>query len=194
MVAILDSGARREFETGAVRDIADGKGRVDLLPLAVIGEYYNDTVLLELGRFVETGNLHCLWKAFDDFVDRRYEGDIWTALLELSIHYEQGAKKYSDRNWEKGMPVHCFVDSAGRHYMKYMRGDMDEPHDRAFLWNVAGAVWMTKNHPEMADLPFKEKERNDGNEPSKTEDNRAKMRFPTRRRRMTYSEYFERRD
>lgn len=29
---ILDSGNRREFETGAVRDMAEGKGRLDLLP------------------------------------------------------------------------------------------------------------------------------------------------------------------
>lgn len=35
---IKDSGNRREFESGAVRDIAEGKGRCDLLPLGVIGE------------------------------------------------------------------------------------------------------------------------------------------------------------
>ena len=31
-MAIKDSGSRREFETGAVRDMAEGKGRMDLLP------------------------------------------------------------------------------------------------------------------------------------------------------------------
>ncbi len=35
---IKDSGTRREFNTGAVRDIADGKGRMDLLPWAAIME------------------------------------------------------------------------------------------------------------------------------------------------------------
>lgn len=35
---IKDSGARREFETGAVRDIQEGKGRMDLLPWAAIME------------------------------------------------------------------------------------------------------------------------------------------------------------
>ena len=29
---IKDSGERREFDTGAVRDIQEGKGRMDLLP------------------------------------------------------------------------------------------------------------------------------------------------------------------
>lgn len=33
---IKDSGERREFGTGAVRDMATGKGRFDLLPWAVI--------------------------------------------------------------------------------------------------------------------------------------------------------------
>lgn len=35
---IKDSGERREFETGAVRDIVEGKGRMDLLPWAAIME------------------------------------------------------------------------------------------------------------------------------------------------------------
>lgn len=35
---IKDSGERREFETGAVRDMASGKGRMDLLPWAAIIE------------------------------------------------------------------------------------------------------------------------------------------------------------
>jgi hypothetical protein len=33
---LRDSGERREFETGAVRDMASGKGRMDLLPWAGI--------------------------------------------------------------------------------------------------------------------------------------------------------------
>lgn len=35
---ILDSGNRREFESGAVRDMSEGKGRMDLLPWAAIME------------------------------------------------------------------------------------------------------------------------------------------------------------
>lgn len=36
--SIKDSGDRREFKTGAVRDMAEGKGRMDLLPWAAIIE------------------------------------------------------------------------------------------------------------------------------------------------------------
>ena len=35
---IADSGNRRKFESGAVRDMAEGKGRMDLLPWAAIME------------------------------------------------------------------------------------------------------------------------------------------------------------
>ena len=37
---IKDSGNRREFETGAVRDIQEGKGRCDLLPLDVVANLF----------------------------------------------------------------------------------------------------------------------------------------------------------
>ena len=39
MSEILDSGNRREFETGAVRDVQEGKGRCDLPPLGCGGLY-----------------------------------------------------------------------------------------------------------------------------------------------------------
>ena len=39
---LKDSGTRREFETGAVRDICEGKGRCDLLPMDVISHYLKE--------------------------------------------------------------------------------------------------------------------------------------------------------
>ena len=38
MKKILDSGERTEFESGAVRDMHEGKGRMDLLPWSAIME------------------------------------------------------------------------------------------------------------------------------------------------------------
>jgi len=35
---IKDSGNRRQFDTGAVRDMQEGKGRMDLLPWAAVME------------------------------------------------------------------------------------------------------------------------------------------------------------
>ena len=39
---IQDSGNRRYFDTGAVRDISEGKGRADLLPLDAVAQLLID--------------------------------------------------------------------------------------------------------------------------------------------------------
>ena len=106
---IKDSGERRQFETGAVRDIQEGKGRMDLLPMC--------------------------------------------ALIRVSRHYEDGAKKYKERNWEQGIPMHCYMDSALRHIAKYMDGYADEDHLCAAAWNLLCAMWTEDRRPEMQDIP-----------------------------------------
>lgn len=106
---IKDSGNRTEFETGAVRDMAEGKGRCDLLPPL--------------------------------------------ALLRLARHFEAGAEKYGDRNWEKGIPLHSFIDSAIRHVLRYMAGHDDEDHLCAAAWNLICAMETEEKKPEMVDIP-----------------------------------------
>lgn len=83
----------------------------------------------------------------------RYDLIPWEALHELALHCEAGARKYGERNVEKGIPISSLVDSAFRHLSKYMQGMNDEPHLRAALWNVAWAIWMEKRKPEMQDIP-----------------------------------------
>lgn len=159
---ILDSGTRREFDSGAVRDVVEGKGRCDLLPLDVVSrilrpEEVKDEVLYHIDKYVRTGKTDFLYLAVVTFVKREY-ADIYTAILEVAKHYEDGANKYAERNWEKGIPLHCYIDSGVRHYLKHSRGDKDEPHDRAFIWNMLGAIW-THTHtlkPELFDLPFRD--------------------------------------
>lgn len=163
MAELKDSGTRRNFETGAVRDRAEGKGRCDLLPLGVIGEYLLDPILLLIENYVRSGDCADLFTALERFGKEQYGtmlkgGCIYDVLLEAAKQYEDGIQKYGDRNWEKGIPLHCFIDSATRHYLKQKRGDVDEPHDRAFAWNMLGAIWTHKNKPELIDLPFAEKE------------------------------------
>lgn len=155
---LQDSGNRREFDSGAVRDINEGKGRCDLLPLGVVADVWGDGILCYIDQYVRSGNKTSLERAIKFFAECRY-GNLATALLEVAKHYEDGCKKYGERNWEKGIPLHCYIDSGVRHYIKFIRGDTDEPHDRAFLWNLLGALWTQKNKPELIDLPFREKEK-----------------------------------
>jgi len=95
---VKDSGERRKFGTGAVRDMALGKGRYDLIsPLA---------------------------------------------MKRLAKHYQNGSLKYGDRNWEKGIPLNSYLDSAMRHLFNYLEGLRDEDHLSACLWNVSALIHM----------------------------------------------------
>ena len=161
---IKDSGERREFESGAVRDIQEGKGRCDLLPLKEIAYLLDDTTIEGIGNFMESKDPLWLKKALRRFAVECYEHDLPEMILEVSIHYEEGCKKYGERNWEKGLPVHCFIDSGVRHYLKWLRGDKDERHDRAFVWNVLGALWTIRNKPELVDIGVRNGEDDDPQE------------------------------
>jgi hypothetical protein len=152
---IKDSGTRREFSTGAVRDIAEGKGRCDLLPLDVVGLLAggkSGEVFNLIDCFVRTHKTEHLMMAIEIFGESNYS-DRATMLLEVAKHFEAGCQKYGERNWEKGIYVHCYVDSGVRHLLKYLRGDTDEPHDRAFVWNMLCCIWTMMHHPELNDLP-----------------------------------------
>lgn len=157
---IQDSGNRREFETGAVRDIQEGKGRCDLLPLDVLAKYMpGKQIIYWIAEFVKTDDTRYLWNALDVYQYNGFEMDEVVTLqqrtantmLEVSKHFEEGAKKYGERNWEKGIPTHCYIDSALRHYFKWLRGDKDEPHHRAFCWNILCCIWTCHNKPELDD-------------------------------------------
>jgi hypothetical protein len=93
----------------------------------------------------ETTTSH-LYHALIYFCSIAYNGSIETMLLEVSKHFEEGAKKYGENNWQKGLPVNCYLDSAIRHYLKYRRGDTDEDHARAFCWNVMCCIWEVDFH------------------------------------------------
>ena len=162
MSEIKDSGARRQFDTGAVRDIQEGKGRCDLLPLDAITEvmkhYFKDRAypFEAINEFKKSGDPNFLLLSILCFpaIHETWK-DICTVMLEVSKHFEDGAKKYGENNWQKGIPVHCYIDSALRHWLKYLRGDTDEPHDRAFCWNILCAVWTCYNMPELNDYSKK---------------------------------------
>ena len=62
-------------------------------------------------------------------------------LIErLGMWCALGAKKYSDRNWEKGMPFSRVMDSLERHIMKYKMGLQDEDHLAAIAWNAMALI------------------------------------------------------
>ncbi len=156
--SIKDSGDRTEFESGAVRDMRIGKGRCDLLPLDVISKYIElfisssaATPLRPIVFFQLDGDVNKLYESLYLFTLRR---DGWalnhsTMFLEVAKHFEEGCNKYGENNWSKGIPAKVYIDSAIRHYLKFLRGDNDEPHDRAFCWNILCCIWTCIHKPEL---------------------------------------------
>lgn len=147
---ILDSGDRTQFDTGAVRDMREGKGRFDLVPLGVVADILGSQIVADISMFQNTNETRYLYAALEKFaIDAYSDGtedeDITkveaSMFLEVAKHFEEGAKKYGPDNWKRGIPVWCYIDSAVRHYMKLCRGDNDEPHDRAFVWNLMCCIW-----------------------------------------------------
>lgn len=59
------------------------------------------------------------------------------AIRRLAQHFENGATKYGDRNWEKGQPTSRYLDSAMRHLFAVLEGKTDEDHAAAVMWNIA---------------------------------------------------------
>ncbi len=154
---IKDSGNRTEYETGAVRDIQEGKGRCDLMPLDVVAGFFragcNDKAARVMDKIYEYQISHSvdyLVAVVMDFMNGDGFHDANTALLEVSKHFEEGAKKYGEDNWKKGIPESSYIDSAVRHYLKWLRGDEDERHDRAFVLNIMCLIW-THEHITESD-------------------------------------------
>ena len=82
-------------------------------------------------------------------------------LRALAIHYEKGCQKYGDRNWEKGIQIHTYFNSAMRHLAQCIDGQNDENHLISAIWNLFCAyqtiLWMQEGKlpKKLYDLPRK---------------------------------------
>lgn len=165
---ILDSGNRTEFETGAVRDLREGKGRYDLIPWEFVSKYATDGWWIEKVDHTYhkkpcAANFELLSSLSSCYCQQTVEAIIadvgsymfdntYDMINQLAIHFENGCKKYGERNWEKGIPCHCYIDSAIRHYTKWMFEHTDENHAIAFIWNLVCLMWTAKYKKECIDI------------------------------------------
>jgi len=94
---IPDTGERRSFETGAVRDASHGKPQIT--------QIYPPSIT----RLAQRGT--------------------------------DGAKKYDDYNWAKGIPLSVYIDSLDRHLKAYQMFDNSEDHLAAIMWNAMGLMY-----------------------------------------------------
>lgn len=74
-------------------------------------------------------------------------------ITESSQHFEAGANKYAERNWEQGLPLSTFYNSLSRHLRDwYMYGKTDENHLAALVWNAMCAL-ATQRRIDAGTLP-----------------------------------------
>lgn len=165
---IKDSGNRTKFATGAVRDVQRGKGRFDLMPLNVMSEVFAiefadefeessiADILKSIAYFRRTGNIRWLCIAIVHY-SQAVHVSLPTLMLDVARHFENGALKYGERNWEKGIPISRYIDSALRHLMKDLAGETDEDHAAAFIWNCMCAAWTMEHLLAMDDYTLARK-------------------------------------
>ncbi len=74
------------------------------------------------------------------------------ATEKMGKRFEDGAAKYSRGNWREGIPLSRYQDSITRHLLAWSKGQTDEDHLGAVLWNAACAAW-TEEAIAKGELP-----------------------------------------
>ena len=134
------------FESGATRNAVDY--RYDLMS--------RDVTLLLLPKHSPAC---ALVKTLFAYVDGRMsEGDVVAAELgrllgmskvETAHLYAQamheGAAKYGERNWEKGIPESNLLNHALHHLFQFVAGDTSEDHQSHLVWNVLTLIHFRLN-------------------------------------------------
>lgn len=81
------------------------------------------------------------------------------ALFAWAIRMQHGGVHHGERNWEQGIPLSSHLDSAGRHWLRLLRGDTDEDHAAGVLCNIGfyiqTKIWIEQRllPPELDDRP-----------------------------------------
>lgn len=128
-----------------------GKARLDLVPVPALRNMMLDAIPTDwseqqVSEVTQTINGLCnFWAtnsnqppaesiayAIDHTIDLMVASEGITradVILALGELYALGAKKYADRNWEKGMDWgRCFA-AAGRHLLKFFKGEKNDAVD-----------------------------------------------------------------
>ncbi len=92
----------------------------------------------------------------DTFEQFRYDLVSPIGLREVARTCAEGAAKYSDYNWERGMPVHDLLNHAIAHIYQFLSGDRSEPHLPHAAWNLLAAIHSSEVWPDLNDGTLRE--------------------------------------
>ncbi len=83
-------------------------------------------------------------------------------LMALAEHFGRGARKYAERNWERGSAWSLNFAAMQRHAWQWWQGeDIDaetgSPHLTAVAWHAFALQEFAATHPEKDDRPWKDR-------------------------------------
>lgn len=84
-----------------------------------------------------------------DVEEFRYDLVSPIGLREVARACAEGASKYGDWNWEKGMPVHDLLNHVLAHVYQFLGGDRSEPHLGHAAWGLLAAIHSHELWPEL---------------------------------------------
>jgi hypothetical protein len=70
-------------------------------------------------------------------------------LEAVAAACREGAEKYGDCNWEKGMPISDLLNHAVRHIYMYLAGYREEDHLGHAAWGLMAAIHSSVMWPEL---------------------------------------------
>jgi hypothetical protein len=77
----------------------------------------------------------------------------WHRLAETCA---EGARKYGDRNWERGFPASSLLNHAFRHLNLWLCGDATEDHLAHAIWNLMAIMHFEHERPDLMDVPSRQ--------------------------------------
>ncbi len=99
-----------------------------------------------------------------DTAENKSRPDLISPYFNMRVgdHLDKGARKYTERNWEKGMPISRCIASLERHLNQYKQGLTDEDHLAAIGCNIMFIIHYEELisrgvlPAELNDMPFYE--------------------------------------
>jgi hypothetical protein len=84
-----------------------------------------------------------------DAEEFRYDLISPVGLAAVARACQEGADKYGDYNWEKGMRANVMLNHALRHIYEFLSGDRQEDHLGHAAWNLISAIHSLEVWPDL---------------------------------------------
>lgn len=76
------------------------------------------------------------------------------SLRRVARTCAEGAQKYGEHNWLKGIPASDLLNHALRHLELWWLGDQFEDHLAHAAWNILALIHFEETRPDLVQRPF----------------------------------------